>query len=251
MSTRSDKTDSALTVVQLSDTHLSADPQALYRGQNPDANLARLGPVIGALAPDLIVLTGDVSEDASTASYWRAGGFVRALAPQVAWLPGNHDRRAIMAGVFNGLGFDAGPIINRGGWQLVLLDSSDPDHPHGEFDERRLAPLDQMNPDSPALVFLHHQPLSVGSPWIDKYPLKNPQMLWNALDGRPVRAVAFGHVHQVFEGECRGIACLSAPSAAANSRRDSEKFTLDAPGPAVRWFRLWPDGRWHSGIAGA
>src|SRR5690625_3989526 len=113
MSTRPDKTGSALTVVQLSDTHLAADPQALYRGQNPDANLARLGPVIGALAPDLIVLTGDVSEDASTASYWRAGGFVRALAPQVAWLPGNHDRRAIMAGVFNGLGFDARPSLNR------------------------------------------------------------------------------------------------------------------------------------------
>lgn len=251
MSSLPNTTGSALMVVQLSDTHLSADPQALYRGQNADANLARLGPVIGGLKPDLIVMTGDVSEDASAASYWRAGGFVRELAPQVAWLPGNHDRRDIMAEAFDELGLDGGPIVNMGGWQLVLLDSSDPDHPHGEFDEQRLAPLDDMDPSRPALVFLHHQPLPVGSPWIDKYPLTNPEVLWNALDGRPVRAVAFGHVHQVFEGEYNAIACLSGPSAVANSSRDAERFTLDMPGPAVRWFRLWPNGRWQTGIAEA
>ncbi|HSH26711.1 MAG TPA: hypothetical protein VK972_02905 [Wenzhouxiangella sp.] len=36
------RTPPPLVVLQLSDSHLSADPQALYREQSADANLARL-----------------------------------------------------------------------------------------------------------------------------------------------------------------------------------------------------------------
>lgn len=237
-----------VTLLQLSDSHLSADPQALYRGQSADANLASLRPAIRALAPEAIVLSGDVSEDASPESYWRMGGFVRDLAPVIAWLPGNHDERATMAEVFDELGFDAGPILALGDWQLALLDSAWPDRPEGELDEERLAPLDELEPGVPAMVFVHHQPLPVGAPWIDKYPLIEPEPFWKRLADKPVRAVAFGHVHQVYEGEKNGIACLSAPSSAANGERDAPKFTPSDLGPSARWFRLWPDGRWESGI---
>jgi len=237
-----------ITVLQLSDSHLAADPQARYRDQPADANLAELRPAIVDLAPNAIVLSGDVSEDASPASYWRMGGFVRDLAPVVAWAPGNHDERSVMAEVFDELGFEAGPIVLLGGWQLVLLDSARSDRPEGALDDDRLAAIEQMDEQRPALVFLHHQPLLIGSPWIDKYPLVEPERLWQRLAGRPVKAVAFGHVHQVFEGEHQGVACLSAPSTAANSQRQVEKFTPGEQPPSARWFRLWPDGRWQTGL---
>ncbi|MDZ7789025.1 MAG: metallophosphoesterase [Xanthomonadales bacterium] len=237
-----------ITLLQLSDSHLSQDPQAVYRGVHADANLASLRPAIQDLGPDAIVLSGDISEDASPASYWRMGGFVRDLAGKIAWIPGNHDEREVMAEIFDELGFDAGPIIEIGGWQVVLLDSARPNRPEGEADERRLAPVDAMDARRPALVFVHHQPVAVGAPWIDKYPLIEPDRLWKKLAGKPVKAVAFGHVHQVFEGEHDGIACLSAPSTAANGRRDAEKFTPSEQGPSARWFRLWPSGRWETGI---
>ncbi|NBB92935.1 MAG: hypothetical protein GVY32_07195 [Gammaproteobacteria bacterium] len=239
------------TLLQLSDSHLSEDPQAEYRGQPADANLASLREAIKQLAPDAIVLSGDISEDASTASYWRMGGFVRDLAPKIAWIPGNHDEREVMAGVFDELGFDAGPIVGIGGWQLVLLDSAWSNRPEGELDEDRLAPVDRMDAERPALVFVHHQPLPVGSSWIDKYPLVEPDRLWERLAGKPLQAVAFGHVHQVFESERDGVACLSAPSTAANGLREAPKFTPGEQGPSARCFRLWPDGRWQSGILDA
>jgi len=237
-----------LTVLQLSDSHLSEDPQAHYRGQPADVHLASLRSAIQDLSPDAIVLSGDVSEDGSPPSYWRMGGFVRDLADLVAWIPGNHDDREVMADVFGEMGFNAGPIVLIGGWQLVLLDSAWPNRPEGELDTQRLEPLAQMDARRPALVFVHHQPVPVGSPWIDKYPLVEPGRLWAGLAGKAIKAVAFGHVHQVFEGERNGIACLSAPSTAANGQREAAKFTLSEQGPAARWFRLWPDGRWETGI---
>jgi Icc protein len=240
-----------VTVLQLSDSHLSEDAAARYRGQPSDANLATLRPAIQDLKPDAVVLSGDVSEDASPASYWRMAGFVRDLAPLVAWIPGNHDERGVMARVFDEMGFESGPIVLLGGWQLVLLDSAWPDRPDGELDEARLAPVDEMDSQRPALVFVHHQPVLVGSPWIDKYPLVESEKLWQRLAGKPVRAVAFGHVHQVFEGEQNGVACLSAPSTAANGVREAPRFTPSEQGPSARWFRLWPDGRWESGLLDA
>ncbi len=237
-----------LTLLQLSDSHLSADPQARYRDQSADANLASLRPAICELKPDLIVLSGDVSEDGSAQSYWRMGGFVRDLAARIAWLPGNHDQRSTMAEVFDSLDFESGPLLSAGGWQIALLDSAWPDRAEGELDAPRLAPLDELDASRPALVFVHHQPLLIGSPWIDRYPLVESERLWQRLAGGPVQAVAFGHVHQVFEGDKQGIACLSAPSTAANSERDVARFTASSLGPAMRWFRLWLDGRWETGI---
>lgn len=241
-------TPQPVTLLQLSDSHLSKDPQARYRGQLADANLASLRDAIRNLSPGVIVLSGDVSEDGSPESYWRMGGFVRDLAPRIAWIPGNHDERPVMAEVFDELGFEAGPRFEVGGWQVVLLDSAWPNRPEGEMDEERLAPVDHMDDQRPALVFVHHQPLPVGSPWIDKYPLVEPGRLWEKLAGKPVKAVAFGHVHQIYEGEKDGVACLSAPSTAANGISDAPRFTPSEQGPSARWFRLWPDGRWESGL---
>ena len=235
-------------LVQLSDSHVSADPDTEYRGHQPLARLKRLDETIRRLAPDAIVLTGDVSEDGSAESYQQVAEWVGGWCDDIAWLPGNHDQRAVMEVVFDRPGFNAGPLIERGGWQLVLLDSAWRDRPEGELDDERLKPLERLTPGMPALVFVHHQPIAIGSPWIDVYPLVANHRLWERLDSRTVHAIAFGHVHQVFEGEHQGIACLSAPSTVANSHASTKTFSDDGSGPGTRVFRMWPDGRWASEV---
>lgn len=237
-----------LRLVQLSDSHLSADPAAEYRGFNPGTTLQSLRPAVEKLAPHMLVLSGDVSEDGSAQSYERAAELIDGLAGEIVWLPGNHDERETMARALDRPGYSAGPVLERGGWQIVLLDSAWYDRPEGELDRGRLEPLDQLDGEKPALVFVHHQPIAIGSPWIDKYPLIANHRLWEKLDGSAVRAVAFGHVHQVFEEQHRGIACLAAPSTVANSLPGTEKFTADPDGPAARWFELRPGGEWKTGI---
>lgn len=239
------------TLLQLSDCHLSADPDADYRGHNPEANLKRLLPACRALRPDGIVLTGDVAEDASPPAYRRVSERLADAAPAIAWLPGNHDERGAMAAAFESAGFSAGPLLQWGGWDIVLLDSAVPDRPEGHVDGQRLEPLQRASGERPALVFIHHQPLPVGAPWIDKYALVEADSFWERLDPAFVRAVGFGHVHQAFVGEKNGVACLSAPSTAVNSQAETETFTFDPTGPKARWYRLHTNGTWQTGLISA
>ncbi|MGY6586731.1 MAG: metallophosphoesterase [Wenzhouxiangella sp.] len=238
----------SFTLLQLSDCHLSADPSATYRGENADHNLKRLLPACRAFAPDGVVLSGDLAEDASAEAYHRLAKLLDGLAERFAWLPGNHDDRRVMHSVYDELGWHAGPVLEWGGWQLALIDSTEPDRPDGEVDAERLAPLTGLAADKPALAFIHHQPLSVNAPWIDKYRLCNPELFWQAVDPAIVRGVGFGHVHQAFVGEHNGVRCLSAPSTVANSQAETEKFTADPTGPKARWYRLRNDGRWQTGL---
>lgn len=242
------------TLIQISDCHFARDPEASYRGENADRNLARLRVGIEAMAPDGLVLSGDISEDGSIESYRRVADQVRDWAPLRAWLPGNHDEKTAMAEVLSEPDFLAGPVLDWGGWRLVLLDSAFGDRGDGMVDEDRLAPLDFVQAEAtqrPALAFIHHQPVPINAPWIDKYGMANAGLLWERLAGSRVRAVGFGHVHQAFMGERDGIVCLSAPSTVANSQAATEVFTPDPTGPKARWYRLHDDGRWQTGLISA
>ncbi len=235
-------------LVQLSDCHLSRDSAATYRGEDADGWLARVVEVCRGLEPDGVILSGDVAEDGSVEAYQRVVEKLDGLAERMAWLPGNHDERSVMSEVFEPAGYQAGPVLDWGGWQIVLLDSAWPGRPEGHLDDERLKPLDALDDRQPALIFVHHQPLPVGAAWIDKLALMNSERLWTALKDSSARAVAFGHVHQVFEAEHDGIACLSAPSTVANSVAGTKKFQLRDDLPRARWFELSDNGRWDSGL---
>lgn len=229
-------------VLQISDCHLAEREGQPYRGQDADANLERLAPAAQRWRPDLLVLTGDLSEDGSEASYRRIRNWALRFGCPVAWIPGNHDARPVMAPVFDAAGFLAGPVIDAGGWQLGLLDSTWPDDPGGELDAGRLAPLDGLDSKGPAGVFVHHQPVPVGAHWIDKVGLRESGRLWDRIgQSDDIRFVAFGHVHQRFRRRRDGVEVLAGPSTAANTLPGTEKFSPGETTPLARWFVLEED----------
>ena len=241
-----------LRVVQLSDCHVAADPAAAYRGLDATRQLTGLLPAIRRWQPDLLLLTGDVSEDASAASYGRVSALLDSVGAPVLALPGNHDDPAVMRRYFPRGPWD-GPLFHGArSWQFVLLDSTAPGRIDGVIPRGDLAKLkDGLRRSSAAhvLLALHHQPVPVGSPWIDKYALSDPEWLLTLLDAEPrLRALAWGHVHQDFEAERRGVRLLGAPSTVANSLPGRESFTLDVAGPACRWLRLAADGAVETGL---
>lgn len=240
------------TLLQVSDCHLLEDPDGLYRDQSPDQCFQRLLPALKAIRPDGIVVTGDVAEDGSAAAYERATELLSGLCATIAYLPGNHDDVDVMSKVFGQAGYQDGPILDWGGWSVVLLNSVIPDDPAGELAEDQWSILDQAQAlKKPTVVFVHHPPMAVGSPWIDKYPLRSPERLMTALDPQWVKAVGFGHIHQPFSEYRDGIQYLSAPATSVNSQVGMEKFTVDPTGPKARWYRLWPEGRWATGVISA
>lgn len=239
-------------LVQISDCHAASGTGSLYRGLDAVRSLQGLLPAIRSWQPDLLLLTGDVSEDASPASYGRISGLLDLIGIPVLALPGNHDDPDVMKQYFP-IGPWEGPWLQAvKGWQFVLLDSTGREEIAGIFPANRLQRLEEglKHADSRhVLVALHHQPVEVGSPWIDKYALRYSVDLMDLLEGDSrVRCVAFGHVHQDFAAERGSMKLLGSPSSVANSIPGQDKFTLDEGGPACRWLELGRDGGIKTGL---
>ena len=133
-----------------------------------------------------------------------------------------------------------------GGWLLVLLDSTFPDRVDGDISSNQLEGLKRIldsDGSEHVLIALHHQPVLVGAPWIDRFPLKDPDPFWSIVDSdQCVRGVIWGHIHHDFDGQRGAVRLLGCVSTAANSHADSQRFDLDSRGPAYRQLELHPNG---------
>lgn len=234
-----------LRVLQLSDCHVSAAPGAVYRGSDPRATLEGVLQAARAWAPELMLVTGDLSEDASADSYQYLAKRFGSLGVPMLTTPGNHDVARLQAACFEGCPIEDPLIHRQGRWQIVVLNSAVEGYVPGVLSDRMLAGLQKalLNRDLPKLLVLHHQPVPVGSPWIDRYPLEGPERLWALLDGRAdVRGIAWGHVHQMFDAWHGPTRLLGGPSTVTNSLPGRSEFTPDPRGPACRWLKLGPAG---------
>lgn len=234
-----------LKIVQLSDCHLPANPDQPYRGENADENLRRVWQTAGRWRPDVVLLTGDLSEDGSAASYARLKSVLDTRAPVLA-LPGNHDDSATMRRYFPHGPWDGPSSHEAGDWCLILLNSSRPGRIDGVFDQADAEALHgalEQTQKAHVLLALHHQPIPVEAPWIDRYPLREPDIFLSVVDSEPrVRCVVWGHIHHHFAAERDGVLMLGSPSTAANSLARAARFTPDPAGPACRRLALGSDG---------
>jgi len=242
---------SSTRIIQLSDCHVSAAADAVYRGIDPWAELEKLLVVIAEWQPEILLLTGDLAEDASRDAYVYLRDRISPLGVPVYTVPGNHDEPSLQAAVFANTATGEPMCVSVGNWKLLLVNSSRSGLIGGTLDQAQLNSLDSAlaGHHGPAMVFLHHQPVPVGSTWIDRYALEDSDRLWQVLDRHDnARLVAWGHVHQEFEGERNGVRLLSAPSSAINSLPGKETFTPDNNGPACRWFIAHDSGEFESGV---
>ena len=241
-------------LLQISDPHIFADPEGDLLGQRTRLTLEW---VLDLATPhldlaDRVLLTGDLSQDASPASYRYLAGRCARLGLPCHAIPGNHDVPAEMARSLVGGPIDMPRRVDCGPWNLALLDSHLSGSEGGHLAAKQLGILEAAlaaRPQAPALVVLHHQPLPLGSPWLDEMTLDNPDDFFAIIDRHPqVRAIVFGHVHQEYVGERRGVALLSAPSTCIQFLPGSLDFALDPATPGFRWLELHPDGRLATGV---
>lgn len=245
----------SILIAQITDCHLTADPQQKYRGIKPHNNLKKLMKKAKVMRPDLLLASGDLSEDGSRASYRALQAYFSPLDIPVLALPGNHDDIEILAEFFPGSPVDTISASEHGPWQIVRLNSCLPGKPEGRLSRKTLLDLEEflaLNDSAPIVITLHHQPVAVNSPWIDKYPLHEPGAFLKLVDQYSnVKAVVWGHVHQQYEADRNGTAMLGGPSSAVNGLKTAQKFTPDPSGPACRWLELKTDGSIATGVFGA
>jgi Icc protein len=237
-----------LRLLQFTDMHLCADRSARVKGMATTEAFARcLEHARAHHSPvDAILLTGDLVQDDSRA-YLELATLMAPEASPVHCLPGNHDLPTEMEALLGQPPFDVSPLLRYGDWTLVQLDSSVPRAAHGELSAESLEFLDDALTrfaDSHVLVVLHHQPIPIGSAWLDSIRLMNgPELLQLVAAHSNVRGILWGHVHQSFDGMHGGIAMMSTPSTCFQFVPGRDDFAIDDRPPGYRWLHLYPDGR--------
>lgn len=225
-------TDEHLHILQFSDCHLLGDPTATLKGWDTYHMLEKL--LHSALSRhadiDMLLFTGDISQDESAASYRRLVDLLHSTNVPVFALPGNHDNVETMRSVFAGyISYD--PYIHLKNWQILLIDSTVAGYIGGHIAESELKLLDEMLDKSvsvPTVLALHHPPVPIGSPWMDAMGLANADELFDCVKNHPhVKVILFGHAHQVFDCEYQGIRILGAPSTCFQFMPGCKEFTLD------------------------
>ncbi len=195
--------------------------------------------------PDLVLATGDLVHDESAAGYRTLASMLQTLETPVAAIAGNHDALESLHDI-SGNNFHVGGSHRLGAWCIVLLNSLVPGETHGHLQATELEFLDSalgQAHESQVLVALHHQPVPIGCTWLDRIGLSNADEFFAVLDNHQnIRAVLWGHVHQAFESQRRGVHLLATPSTCAQFRPESHDFALDTKPPGIRWLTLYPNG---------
>ncbi|RTR40677.1 3',5'-cyclic-AMP phosphodiesterase [Shewanella canadensis] len=244
--------NASVRVVQITDPHLFADPDAQLLGVNTAQSLDAVLNTINAVhyPADFMLATGDISQDYSGESYHN---FVRAIAPlelPCHYLPGNHDDPRIMRLNMQGPKIFGQRRILAGNWQILMLDSTVRGKPGGhmsdsEIDIIKSAIADQ--PDRYTLLVMHHNPILVNCAWLDQHCMDNGSDFIEQVAELPqVKGLLWGHVHQKLDQKHPGkhgiMHLMATPSTCIQFKPKSSYFALDALQPGYRLLELKADG---------
>lgn len=201
--------DPSHVVAHLSDPHLLAGGKLQYGAVDPEVGLRAALERLGRIdpAPQALVFTGDLADEAEPAAYARLRELVEpaaeAMGAQVVWVMGNHDEREPYArGLF---GPDADPaapqdrVHDVDGLRVVALDTTVPGYHHGELRPDQLVWLAEvLSVPAPhgTVLAMHHPPIPVPMlPAAQVIELYDQHLLAEVLQGSDVRAVLGGHFH--------------------------------------------------------
>lgn len=224
-------------LVQITDCHLCADPEARSRVGYPLRQLHAVVERAKRLRPDVLLISGDVSQDETPASYRHAFEAFSSFDCPWFWFPGNHDSTQFMTELH-----EIHEEVDLDSWRLLVLDTQVPGQVHGELGQEQLQDLALRleSDDRPTLLAMHHPPVEIGSEWMDAIGLVNREALWQTLAAYgQVQGILCGHIHQAFAtrhaspiGE---IAVYGCPSTSDQFLGSSPTFAVDeASRPGLR-----------------
>lgn len=238
----------ATRVLQLTDLHLFADPNARLKGVSTRDSFVDVLRFIESREDefDVLVLTGDLAHDEELETYRMLRELLSDWISRCRLIPGNHESRSMIRRTFPELFQSEGNRLTfsfaTGGWRLIGLDS----HVHGQVAGRiETEQLDWLRQqlttyaDEPTVLFLHHPPVSVQSKWLDEIGLEEPQPLIETISGfKQVKVVCAGHVHQEFHGRLAQAEFYTTPSTAIQFVPRGDDLMCDHLPPGYRVLTL-------------
>lgn len=237
-----------INIIQITDMHIFLPGQQQPMGFDTVASLESVIEKINRDEdPDLVLATGDLVHEPGSAVYLKLNRILRQLERPVICLPGNHDNSGLMHSHACGNGIFTDKSVDCGPWRFVMLDSVIENAEGGYLQREELEFLKNQllrKPAANVAVCLHHQPVNIGSPWMDAMQLQNGREFLEILEYcQDVKCVLWGHIHQEFSSRHEHIHLFGSPSTCIQFKPVTEKFTKDVLPPGYRKLQLYSDGR--------
>lgn len=234
-------------LIQFSDCHLFAQPNSLHVGSAVYQNLANTLEDIAQQDFDLLIFTGDLTQDHTVDSYHRFVELVNKanFSAPIYWLAGNHDDQAIMAEILVGRCFNAEKYATLGNWHIKLIDSKSAT-PAGFIAEEELERIKKAD-GKYELLISHHHPIDVGY-FIDRHGMQNQAEVKQALAlNLNIKGYLTGHVHRAEQLNIsigkREIPVFTCPATSMQFAKDRNNMIAECILPRYHIVSLHDDGR--------
>lgn len=229
----------AATIVVFSDSHLARLPTDTEHG--PDRRLAQAIELARPHRPDLVLLAGDIANDASPEAYQRTKAMIGELGAPIIAVPGNHDLADTVDDAFGQIRHTI--VAN---WRVVGLDTTIAGREHGRVDTETAMTTVGHDTGQPTVLVMHHPPITTSThPW---FQLEGATKFVTALSQRSdVRCVITGHLHQAFHVNLGAITYIGCSSTWYSLSHHSEVYELDDGHVGALVIHLHHDGTfdWH------
>lgn len=181
---------------------------------------------------DMILLTGDLSQDETEASYQKIVDALAVLNKPVYWIPGNHDDITSMEAAFRkSKQFIRHNHLMMEYWDFIFLNTKLDGSGEGYLSQTELQilknKLASANNNKRIAIIMHHHPAEVGTPLIDKYILRNRADFWDIVARSQVNLIICGHVHGDYSFKYQDIMIESSPATCLQWQKGTETLQTE------------------------
>lgn len=242
-------------IAQISDLHVTARGGRLPNGCDSAANFERCVQTIlrAAPVPDLVLATGDLTENGTAREYEYLRALLAPLPMPVYVIPGNHDERTALRLAFGDHGYlprGDGRLYYAVGChalRLVALDTVVTGADGGALDAPQLEWLDEVlsaEAGRATVIFMHHPPVETGFQCMDAIALDaaSAARLGSIVARhRQVERIVCGHVHRSIQARWHGTMVSVCPSTAFQALLDFRggAFARSAGEPPAYQLHYW------------
>lgn len=247
----------SLQLLQITDTHLFSDDEKLMGLPTSDSLAAvienvKLNMANGVIDPDLLLLTGDISQDFTVASYQKILKFFSDFTCPIHAILGNHDNSYVFDTTFSNSKINLTKKIIANNWLILMLNSHVPFKVSGHLSDDELSFLDEelaANKDKHVAIFVHHHLIPINAIWLNKISLENARQFFDVIDKYSnIVGVFCGHIHQDSHHKRNNVDYISTPSTCLQFAKNTKGFKLDLIMPGYRWFNFCDDGTYSTGV---
>ncbi|MFQ6095843.1 MAG: metallophosphoesterase family protein [Candidatus Bathyarchaeia archaeon] len=201
-------------IVQISDVHCGP----LFNEETFQTAIEE----VNALSPDVVVITGDITEDGILSEFKMAAEeFKRLKAENVIYVSGNHDYRSTGYLLFKQF-FPFNQVTEIGNSVIVILSSARPDRDDGEVGHRQNLWLEETlakYKDRVKIVAIHHHIVPVPDTGADQITIVDAGDVLRSLTKSNVNLVLCGHRHRPWRWQIEKMQVVHAGSVSCEKLR--------------------------------